>query len=44
MDKQAEKYKDIKMPFDIKRMAVGGFKVVVSSQIKFYCVFIKNYL
>jgi len=31
MDKQAEKYKDIKMPFDIKRMAVGGFKVVVSS-------------
>lgn len=30
MEKQAEKYKNIAMPFDTKRMAVGGFKVVVS--------------
>ncbi len=31
MDKQAEKYKDKPMPFDMKRMAYGGFKVVVSN-------------
>lgn len=30
MDKMAEKYKDMEMPFDMKRMAYGGFKVVVS--------------
>lgn len=29
MDKMAEKYKNMKMPFDMKRMAVGGFKVLV---------------
>ena len=29
MDKQMEKYKDMPMPFDMKRMANGGFKVVV---------------
>jgi uncharacterized protein YbaA (DUF1428 family) len=29
MDKQAEKYKDMSMPFDMKRMAVGGFEVKV---------------
>jgi uncharacterized protein YbaA (DUF1428 family) len=29
MDKQAEKYKDIPMPFDMKRMAYGGFEVKV---------------
>ncbi len=32
MDKMAEKYKDMPMPFDMKRMAYGGFKVVVSSK------------
>ena len=31
MDKQAEKYKNMSMPFDMKRMAYGGFKVEVSS-------------
>lgn len=31
MDKDAEKYKDMPMPFDMKRMAFGGFKVMVSS-------------
>ncbi|MEK7585567.1 MAG: DUF1428 domain-containing protein [Patescibacteria group bacterium] len=31
MDKEAEKYKDMTMPFDLKRMAYGGFEVVVSS-------------
>lgn len=31
MNKNAEKYKDMSMPFDMKRMAFGGFKVVVSS-------------
>ena len=31
MEKKAEKYKDKAMPFDMKRMAYGGFKVVVSS-------------
>lgn len=30
MDKKAEEYKDMQMPFDMKKMAVGGFKVVVS--------------
>lgn len=29
MDKQAEKYKDMPMPFDLKRMAYGGFKAIV---------------
>jgi uncharacterized protein YbaA (DUF1428 family) len=29
MDKQAEKYKDMEMPFDMKKMATGGFKVSV---------------
>jgi uncharacterized protein YbaA (DUF1428 family) len=29
MNKQAEKYKDIPMPFDMKRMAIGGFEVKV---------------
>jgi uncharacterized protein YbaA (DUF1428 family) len=29
MEKQAQKYKDRPMPFDMKRMAFGGFKVVV---------------
>lgn len=31
MNKQAEKYKDQPMPFDMKRMAYGGFKVVVDA-------------
>jgi uncharacterized protein YbaA (DUF1428 family) len=31
MSKEAKKYKDIPMPFDLKRMAYGGFKVIVSS-------------
>lgn len=29
IDKNAEKYKDIPMPFDMKRMAYGGFTVEV---------------
>ena len=29
MDKHAEQHKDMKMPFDVKRMAYGGFKVIV---------------
>ncbi len=29
MGKQAEKYKDMVMPFDMKRMAYGGFRVEV---------------
>ncbi len=29
MDKMAKKYKDMSMPFDPKRMACGGFKVIV---------------
>ena len=29
MDKQAEQYKDFSMPFDMRRMAVGGFDVKV---------------
>jgi alkaline phosphatase len=29
MSKQGEKYKDMPMPFDTKRMAYGGFKVIV---------------
>ncbi len=29
MEKQAEKYKDRPMPFDMKRMSFAGFKVVV---------------
>jgi alkaline phosphatase len=29
MDKEAKKYKDVPMPFDMKRMAYGGFKVIV---------------
>ncbi|MEK7650276.1 MAG: DUF1428 domain-containing protein [Patescibacteria group bacterium] len=31
MDKQADKYKNMPMPFDMKRMAYGGFKVIVSN-------------
>jgi alkaline phosphatase len=32
MDKQKDKYnKDMPMPFDMKRMAYGGFKVVVDA-------------
>lgn len=31
MEKQAAKYKDMVMPFDMKRMAYGGFKVMVQS-------------
>jgi len=31
MDKKAEKHKNMSMPFDMKRMAYGGFKVEVSS-------------
>src|SRR4030042_2562987 len=27
MNKQMEKYKDVPMPFDMKRMAYGGFEV-----------------
>ena len=30
MDKQKDKYKDFKMPFDVKRMSYGGFRVVVN--------------
>ena len=30
IDKQVEKYKNMSMPFDMKRMAYGGFKVIVS--------------
>jgi uncharacterized protein YbaA (DUF1428 family) len=29
MNKQAEKYKDVPMPFEMNRMAVGGFEVKV---------------
>jgi len=29
MGKQAEKYKNMPMPFDMKRMAYGGFKAIV---------------
>jgi len=29
MDKDAKKYEGMEMPFDMKRMAFGGFKVVV---------------
>lgn len=29
MEKMAEKYKDFIMPFDLERMAYGGFKVMV---------------
>lgn len=31
MDKEAAKYKDMVMPFDIKRMAYGGFKAIVEA-------------
>ncbi len=31
MDKQAEKFKDVTMPFDMKRTAYGGFKVIVDA-------------
>jgi uncharacterized protein YbaA (DUF1428 family) len=30
MEKEAEKWKDMPMPFDMRRMAYGGFKVLVS--------------
>jgi uncharacterized protein YbaA (DUF1428 family) len=29
MSKEAEKYKNMSMPFDMKRMAYGGFKAIV---------------
>ena len=29
MNKQPEEYKDVPMPFDMRRMAVGGFEVKV---------------
>jgi len=29
MNKQAEEHKDVSMPFDMRRMAVGGFEVRV---------------
>lgn len=32
MNKEAEKWKDMPMPFDMQRMAYGGFKVSVSGQ------------
>ncbi len=31
MDKHMEKHKDFQMPFDMKRMAYAGFKVIVSA-------------
>ncbi|OGI63763.1 RNA signal recognition particle [Candidatus Nomurabacteria bacterium RIFCSPLOWO2_01_FULL_41_21] len=31
MDKEKDKYKNMQMPFDMKRMAYGGFKVVVDA-------------
>lgn len=31
MGKQAEQYKDVAMPFDVKRMAYGGFEAKVES-------------
>lgn len=31
MKKEEEKYKDMAMPFDMRRMAVGGFKVEVEA-------------
>ena len=30
MEKKYEKHKDMPMPFDMKRMAYGGFKVIVN--------------
>lgn len=30
MSEYAEKHKDMKMPFDMKRMAYGGFEAIVS--------------
>jgi alkaline phosphatase len=32
MDKEMAKYKDKPMPFDMKRMAYGGFKVIVDEK------------
>ncbi len=34
MEKDAEKFKDMSMPFDMKRMAYGGFKAVVEGKRK----------
>jgi uncharacterized protein YbaA (DUF1428 family) len=31
MERQAKKYKNFKMPFDMKRMSFGGFRVMVGS-------------
>lgn len=31
MEKLADKYKNMKMPFDMKKMAYGGFKVMVAN-------------
>jgi len=32
MEREAEKYKDVKMPFETKRMAYGGFEVKVDGE------------
>jgi alkaline phosphatase len=32
MDKQAKKYQNMPMPFDMKRMAYGGFRVMVDGR------------
>lgn len=32
MEKYAEKHKEMKMPFDMKRMAYGGFEIIVNSK------------
>lgn len=32
MDKETEKHKDMEMPFDMSKMAYGGFSVQVSSE------------
>lgn len=32
MEKNADKYKDMVMPFDEKRMSTGGFRVVVNAK------------
>ena len=31
MEKEEEKYKNVPMPFDMKRMAYGGFEVIVEA-------------
>jgi uncharacterized protein YbaA (DUF1428 family) len=32
MDREADKYKDVEMPFEVKRMAYGGFEVKVEGE------------